>query len=844
MRLFDLAASLVGLILLSPVLLLVAVFIKLDSAGPVLYRAQRVGQEGRPFLLFKFRTMVSRADQKGPAITVADDQRVTRVGRLLRRTKLDELPQFINVVRGDMCLVGPRPEDPRYVALYTPEQRRVLTARPGITSQASIRYCHEEELLSGADWEQVYVEQVMQHKLQIELDYMDRRTVATDLSVLLQTALVLFLPDGILRRRPSHAAQTDRSEIFRMLSVRNRYFFLMDLMLLPATAVLAFVLRLDMTVLGTYAPAVLLFAALSVPVKLITFYLMGMYRRFWHYASVDELLLVVTATGISELVVMGLLFFMALPLAGIQGFPRSIPFIDGLLTVLVVGAPRFAVRLVAQRRVRERRRGHRRQQRRVLVMGAGSAGAMIVKEMRANPQLGLVPIGLMDDDRRKHGSQIHGVEVLGDREQIPGLIQQYQVDEVIIAMPTAPGSTIREILGICNKAGIPARTIPGLYDILSGQVSIKQIREVDIEDLLRRDIVKTDTSVVEEMLADCRVMVTGAGGSIGSELCRQIARCKPKTLILVGHGETSIFAVAGELRRIWPRLTVEQVIADVRDLDRLQQVLDMHRPEIIFHAAAHKHVPLMEGNVTEAVTNNVLGTANLLQLSEMHHVGRFVFVSTDKAVNPSSVMGATKRVAELLVQSSAQRSGRPYVAVRFGNVLDSRGSVVPVFREQIAWGGPVTITHPEVRRYFMTIPEAVELVLQASSLGEEGEIFVLDMGEPIRIVDLAQDLIQLSGLEVGRDIEVEYTGLRPGEKLFEDVVLAGEEFVPTRHEKIFALRNGSQISSFIMNLEEKVQELVSLAHRGDEHHIRVMLKEIVPEYAPVPAESLDLQEGS
>jgi FlaA1/EpsC-like NDP-sugar epimerase len=450
-------------------------------------------------------------------------------------------------------------------------------------------------------------------------------------------------------------------------------------------------------------------------------------------------------------------------------------------------------------------------------------------------------VGLLDDDGGKHGLQIHGVPVLGGRELIPAWVDEYAVAEVIIAMPTAPGSAIRDILTICSQAGVPARTIPGLYDILSGQVSVSQIRNVDIEDLLRREPIQTDTSAVEDMLRGCRVLVTGAGGSIGSELCRQIALSEPAVLILVGHGENSIFDIANELRQLWPKLAIEEVIADVRDLDRLHQVFDVYQPEIIFHAAAHKHVPLMELNMVEAVTNNVQGTANLLRLAEAHQVGRFVFISTDKAVNPSSVMGATKRVAEFLVQAAAKRGGSPYVSVRFGNVLGSRGSVVPLFRGQIARGRPVTVTHPEVRRYFMTIPEAVQLVLQASALGQGGELFVLDMGEPIRIVELARDLIELSGLEVGRDVDIVYTGLRPGEKLFEEISLPGEEYVPTQHDKIFVSPNDSDGANLpragvapdrLADLEGVVEGLVALARRGDEAQVRARLREIVPEYAP------------
>ncbi len=626
-----------------------------------------------------------------------------------------------------------------------------------------------------------------------------------------------------------------------MLTLRNRHFFLIDLALLPAAALLSFALRLDATGMQYWISAILVWIALSVPIKLLAFYWFGLYRQFWRYASVDELVLVALATAVSEILSAALLFAVVIPLSGITTFPRSIPFIDGLLALLVAGGPRFAVRLAEQKRERERGPGRWEPSKPVLVMGAGSAGMLIVKEIRTNPSLGLEPVGFVDDDSAKHGFRISGVPVLGGRQEIPALVEKHRVQEVIIAMPTAPGSSIRDIVAICNRAGIPARTIPGLYDILSGRVSVSQLRNVDIEDLLRREPVQTDVTAVSEMLRGCRVMVTGAGGSIGSELCRQIARCQPETLILLGHGENSIFSITNELEWQHPHLAIEQVIADVRDLDRLGHVFRALQPDVAFHAAAHKHVPLMEINVADAITNNVKGTANLLHVAEAHRVGRFVFISTDKAVNPSSVMGATKRVAELLVQASAQRSGLPYVAVRFGNVLGSSGSVVPLFREQIARGGPVTITHPEVCRYFMTIPEAVQLVLQAAALGQGGEVFVLDMGEPIRIVDLAKDLIKLSGLELGRDLELVYTGLRPGEKLFEELSVAGESYVPTRHEKIVRMRNGADNGKGSQALWESVEELLDLARQGSDAQIRDKLKEIVPEYGA--GTDLDAGEG-
>lgn len=635
-----------------------------------------------------------------------------------------------------------------------------------------------------------------------------------------------------------------------MHALRNRHFFLLDLLLLPIVAVLAFALRLDAVSLQRYSTAILLFTVIAVPVKLLVFVWTGLYSRFWRYASTNELILIVFATGVSAAVVAALLVALLLsPLGPESGYPRSIPFIDGLLTLFVVGGLRFGSRLAWQRRRRgERREGQHTSEKWVLIMGAGDAGAMIVKEMWANPQLGLAPLGFLDDDETKHGVRIHGVPVLGGRERIPEIARKVRVNEVIIAMPTAPGSAIRAVLDICAQIGVPARTIPGIYDILSGRVGVDQIREVEIEDLLRRAPVEVDSVAVERMVHGSRVLVTGAGGSIGSELCRQIARCQPQELVLLGHGENSIFSIANELRHRWPGLPIQQVIADVRDLERLRQVFAACDPQVVLHAAAHKHVPLMEMNLCDAVTNNVLGTRNLLHVSEESGVERFVLISTDKVVRPTSVMGVTKRVAELLLQQSARRSGHHYVAVRFGNVLGSRGSVVPFFQEQIARGGPVTVTDPEVRRYFMTIPEAVQLVLQAAALGQGGEVFILDMGEPVKIIDLAVDLIRLSGLRPrvrwpgqdqpadgrGRDwdIEVVFTGLRPGEKLFEELFVQGEEYAPTRHQKIFVARNGHNGSVSSARLDWAVDELIDLARHGEGEAVRSTLREIVPAYTP------------
>ena len=618
---------------------------------------------------------------------------------------------------------------------------------------------------------------------------------------------------------------------FRQL--RNRHLFILDLILLPLAAYFSFVLRLDRFDIAPYWDSYLLLTLLTVCVTAVIFRLVGLYARYWRYASIDELLFLIGATTTGVFAASAATAAVGWLLIPGYLYPRSIPFIFLLLAIGVMAGPRLLLRLLNHYHGRRNYQGGKLKP--VLIMGAGAAGAMIVREMRQNPSLGLHVIGLLDDDPQKQGMSIHGVPVLGGRERIPALAARYGISQVIIAIPTASGKTIREIVGICEKAAVTAKIMPGIYEILDGSVSVNQLRDIDIEDLLRREPVQTNIQAIQASLQGKRVLVTGGGGSIGSELCRQILRCQPSELILLGHGENSIFEIYHELRR-WqmPDTVIRPVIADVRFAERIRMVMTQLKPQIVFHAAAHKHVPLMELNPAEAVTNNVLGTRNVLQAAQAVGVERFVMVSTDKAVNPTSIMGASKRTAELLVHQAAAETGRPYVAVRFGNVLGSRGSVVLTFKKQIAAGGPVTVTSPEMTRYFMTIPEAVQLVLQAAVLGEGGEVFVLDMGDPVKIVDLARDIIELSGLEVGRDIDIEIVGCRPGEKLYEELFINGEEYHRTRHEKIYIAGNASSLVPH--DLGDAVDALEASAQRNDRLAIIRGFQGLVPEYTPMEAD--------
>lgn len=563
--------------------------------------------------------------------------------------------------------------------------------------------------------------------------------------------------------------------------IRNRFVLIGDIALVIVSVLGSFALRLDVSELPFYFPAALMMCAVALLVKIPTYYYFGLYRRLWVYASTSELRLitvaVTTATVLTSGVMLLLINFKLLQ----PGMPRSALGIDWLLSLVLIGGSRFALRILAEQNTSSRDGKTKR----ILIIGAGDAGALVVRELQKSSQLNLVPVGFLDDDPAKQKHQIYGVSVIGKVNKIADILDSHRVDEVIIAIPSAPGSIIRLVNDACRQKGISSRTMPGMYELIGGKVSVNRLREVDITDLLRREPVTIDDHLVGSILGGKRIMVTGAGGSIGREICRQIARWSPAELVLLGHGENSIFESLLELNEDFPSLSIHPVIADVRDTSRIEEMFKLHQPQVVFHAAAHKHVPLMEANVEEAITNNVLGTRNVVGTANRYGVERLVLISTDKAVRPVSIMGATKRLAEMIVLDTAQRTKRAYSVVRFGNVLGSRGSVVPKFKNQIARGGPVTITHPEMYRYFMTIPEAVHLVLQAASMGQGGEVFMLNMGQQVRILDLAEDLIKLSGLEPHRDIEITFTGIRPGEKLREDLWEEGMQFEPTQHSEIF-----------------------------------------------------------
>jgi FlaA1/EpsC-like NDP-sugar epimerase len=627
----------------------------------------------------------------------------------------------------------------------------------------------------------------------------------------------------------------------RFLKFHNWRFLVIDIGIFLITPLLALMLRLDGDVdFVVHLSDLAWVTGCFLLIKLVIAYNLGFYRCFWRYAGVDDLLRVAAFAVAVMLVQMGSIPIFAVFFPD-HVIPRSLPILDSLLACLLFGGIRFSWRLadrLAQWRSHQRAKypGAR-----TLIVGAGSAGVAFLAEACQNPNLNICPIAFIDDDPYKSELQIRHIPVIGDRYAIPDAVVALQIERIIIAIPTASGQVIREILDVCNYTGIPTSTMPSLHELLSHRGRLDGIRDIQIEDLLRRAPIQTEVHKVRQLLRDRRVLVTGAGGSIGSELCRQILACAPTEIALLGKGENSVFQIQQELQQLTKVLLqdpdkqfvspkIRVYVADIRSRDRLNHIFEEFRPHLIFHAAAHKHVPLMELNVPEAISSNILGTQNLLDVAQRYDVPHFVMISTDKAVNPTNVMGATKRVAEMLVMQAAQQYQRSYVVVRFGNVLGSRGSVVPTFKQQIINGGPVMVTHPEICRYFMTIPEAVQLVLQAVVLGRGGEVMMLDMGQPVKIVDLAKDLIRLSGYEPGKDIAIEFSGLRPGEKLYEELFIQGEIYDNTEHEKIRIVRNAS------VKLPDKLRFVVGMLIDAARQHnlarIRLLLQQLLPEYQP------------
>ncbi|HDQ03483.1 MAG TPA: polysaccharide biosynthesis protein [Deltaproteobacteria bacterium] len=622
----------------------------------------------------------------------------------------------------------------------------------------------------------------------------------------------------------------------------NFYFMVLcDALIFAIALISAYMFRFEFSPHPFYKAQMLKMLVWVVPFKSIVFIAMGMYSSMWRYTSIRDFWLLARASALATLLIM----FFILYAYRFENYSRVVFIADGLFTFLLTGAARMAVRsfFSASGSKFGQTANVKHHKKRVLIIGAGDAGEKILREILDNYKLDYQVTGFIDDDRAKKGRSIHGVRVLGSVDDMAYILERKDIREILIATPSASGDQIRRIVEVCGRCDIPYKILPSMGGLIDGRVSVKVLRDISYEDLLGRPEVNLNIEEIRHYLDGKTVMVTGCGGSIGSELCRQIIKYTPRFLVMLDSSEPNLFQIQMEVQNEKSFGAFQVVLGSVQDEKLMEEIFARYKPEVVFHAAAYKHVPMLEKNPWEAVSNNVIGSRTVMEMAVKHCVEKFVLVSTDKAVRPTNVMGATKRVAELVMQSLRGNRTR-FMAVRFGNVVGSSGSVVPLFRRQIEQGGPVTVTHPEVNRYFMTIPEAAQMILQAGAMGKGGEVFILRMGTPVKIADMARDLIRLSGREPDVDIKIVYTGLRDGEKLYEELISEGEDILSTHHEKVMVLRSdrlfykADNLTAAAEALNKEINELVKAAERHDAKTIKKKLRQIVPEYTPYDNESV------
>ncbi|MFO0981595.1 MAG: polysaccharide biosynthesis protein [Planctomycetota bacterium] len=757
-RAFDVALALLGLVVTAPLLALLALLIKLAAPGPVLFRQQRVGRGGKPFVLFKLRTMV--VGTGGPSLTVAGDERVTRCGRWLRRTRLDELPQLYNVLRGDMSFVGPRPELAQLIDFDSDQERRLLAVRPGLASRAALLHLDEERHLPRDDPERYYRTHIRPRKVELDLAWLEQWSFARDLEVLFGTALKAI-------ERP-------------LRSIAKRA---IDLSLAAVALTVATLLRFDGPPHGIDLRAFVLMLCVRPVLRVLSLQVAELYRHMWRYFTLRDAAAIACANAPLTLALFALRFALADALHLLRP-PLSVTALEYLLVVSMQCLARLLFSMShstqeSQPCTRSAWRG------RVLFVGAGHTGVLVLRDLMRRADWRAQPIGFLDEDPLKRHALVAGCPVLGGLADARRILHDARPDLVVITTHLA-GRRLRALVEQARAAGSEVRIVPSPGELVLGQRAISAVRPVGVEDLIGRRSVElepTDPEVARTYRGR-RVLVTGAAGSIGSELCRLLTRLEPAELLLVDKDESGVFQLTRELAAIAPHLPQVALVRDLRDRRALSILFERLRPEVVLHAAAHKHVPLMERNEAEAIRNNLFVSRSLYRQAARVGCRVFVFISSDKAVHPTSVMGATKRASELCLRAAAARCATQLKIVRFGNVLGSRGSVSEIFKEQIAQGGPLTITDPRMRRYFMTLREASELVLVAGSLEQRAAAYVLDMGEPIRVIDLARDMIRLSGLNEGLDIDLSISGLRAGEKLCEELAFSSAPQRSAAHPKI------------------------------------------------------------
>ena len=815
-RTFDLFVAVISTFFALPLLLFISLGIKLSSRGPVLFKQTRIGRFGKSFVIYKFRSMHANPVQTGPCISAPYDPRETRFGHYLRLSKLDELPQLLNILKGDMSLVGPRPEVPEIVARYSAEQREVLNVRPGLIGPAQIIGRNEEDMFPKDVKDPVayYLKNILPDKLRIDAEYAKHSRLLTDMQLLGRAVLATL--SGLF-----HAAQFKNSSCWP-------YLFYTDLLLIFISYVLAYALRFDWAIPRIEYLTMIQTLPILLVFRSIIFIYFQLYKTYYRYLSIHDFIRVAQACTLSTLAIVLAVFFI-----GNRVHSRSIFIIDWMLLAVSMGGVRLGLRMLAEKRSCTSYKPVVN----VLIIGAGDLGEMLAREYPKNGVAHRV-VGFIDDDPAKIGSIIGGVRVYGDRHSIPRVAESLHVDEILIAINGISSEDMESIIGYCKQVNVTYKVVPAMTDMVNGAIRLSRFRKVELSDLMGRTPLKINFGGIEGAVKNKRVLVTGAGGSIGSELCRQLASYQPEKLILLDRNENYLFELLEDfnLDKSALKPPMECIIADITNTEKLERIFSQQRPQLVFHTAAQKHVPLSEQNPDEAIINNILGTQCVAMMADRFSCQSVLFVSTDKAVKPSSVMGATKRVAELLLKSFSEYSQTRFIIVRFGNVLNSHGSVVPLFMKQIEKGGPLRVTDPNMERYFMSIPEAVNLILQAMIMGRSGDIYILNMGKSIKIETLALNMIKLAGLTPRVDIDIEYTQMRPGEKLQEELVNSLETTLPTPHPMIKKIVQSTPMLDY-PDYQKQIDRLISLARNGNHPVLFHALKRIVPEL-PTTAVSL------
>lgn len=825
-RLLDVVAAGLGLALLSPLLAVVAALIRLEDTGPVFFTQARVGAGFRPFFIVKFRTM--RQGGGGPQVTRDGDPRVTRIGRLLRSAKLDELPQLLNVLRGDMSLVGPRPEVPAYVELFRDEYERVLSVRPGITDFAAIRFRDESALLDRYDdAERAYVEKVLPEKLALYRRYLDELSLSTDLLILWATVLRVLFPSGHENLARSTSDRAAGPVIMSPMNASKRRLIVMslDVAAVLAAYALSFLLSYDLRVDARAWSLLARTAAIPITAYAAAAYAFGVNRGLRFCASLGDafdILKAVLVAAAVQTVAIRFLYGRAFPPAVLLSAPIVTAFIVVVVHAAARGASHFLyVHLLG---------GGRR--RTAVIVGVGDEAELVYDTMRSDEDVDYRVLAFVNDGGPRFGVRLHGVRIVGG-EGLARLLRASTVDEIVVAVDRRRRGRALDLVAEVLK-DLPARppvlVAPSADEMLdpSKRAWPRKVRPVD---LLDRGVISLDAARIGRSIEGKVVLISGAGGTIGGELARQVARHKPRKMILLENNATALFFTEADLRELHPELNLAATLGDIRDVALVDRIFNEDKPQLVFHAAAHKHVHQLESNVSEGISNNLLGTYHLATAADRSGTEAFILISTDKAVRPTCVMGATKRAAEIVVSNFARTSKTRFASVRFGNVLGSSGSVMKIFQEQIEKGQPLTLTHPDATRYFMTVEEAVGLVLQASSLAKGGEIFVLNMGQPIRILDIARRLIWLSGLEPERDVPIRIVGLRAGEKIAEEIIEDPSGQEQSEHPDIMVLRSENRI---VEELRERITNIEVLASTAERAAMIQALAQLVPTFQAAP----------